>query len=129
MLYPGPDMNVCLQQSVTDSISELVKVGVPINLVTYYDDIGETYPWVVKLPVQAITLDFCGVPGSAVTCATLDLIQKNGFPSDKRLDAGVIDGRSVWADTGVASAFVANLVNAVSPLSLYVSSICLASGF
>ena len=102
-----------VQQSVTESITELSKVGLPINLVTYYDDIGETYPWVVKLPVQAVTLDFCGVPGSAVPCATLDLIQKNGFPTNKRLDAGVIDGRSVWADTGVASALVGNLVNAV----------------
>lgn len=96
---------------MTESIQELVSVGLSINLVTYYDDIGETYPWVVKLPVQAITLDFCGVPGSAVPCATLELIQKHGFPSDKRLDAGVIDGRSVWADTGVASAIVGNLVN------------------
>lgn len=104
------------QASVTESIKELVSVGLSINLVTYYDDIGETYPWVVKLPVQAITLDFAGVPGSAVPCATLDLIQKQGFPSDKRLDAGVIDGRSVWADTGVASAIIGNLVNAVSLL-------------
>lgn len=28
------------------------EVGVPIHLVTYYDDIGESYPWVIKLPVQ-----------------------------------------------------------------------------
>ncbi|KAK9846062.1 hypothetical protein WJX84_008883 [Apatococcus fuscideae] len=100
------------QASVTESVTELTKVGLPINLVTYYDDIGETYSWVVKLPVQAVTLDFAGVPGSAVPCATLDLIQKHGFPSDKRLNAGIIDGRSVWADTGVASAIVGNLVNA-----------------
>ena len=106
-------MILVLQASVTESVTELTKVGLPINLVTYYDDIGETYSWVVKLPVQAVTLDFAGVPGSAVPCATLDLIQKHGFPSDKRLNAGVIDGRSVWADTGVASAIVGNLVNAV----------------
>eukprot|EP00884_Botryococcus_braunii_P016286 jgi/Botrbrau1/3340/Bobra.0048s0035.1 len=30
----------------------LAVVGVPINLVTYYDDIGESYSWVVGLPVQ-----------------------------------------------------------------------------
>ena len=32
-----------------------------INLVTYYDDLGENYEWVVQLPVQAVSLDFCGV--------------------------------------------------------------------
>lgn len=32
--------------------SAFAKVGVPIHLVTYYDDIGESYPWVIKLPVQ-----------------------------------------------------------------------------
>ena len=34
----------------------LAKVGVPINLVTAYDDIGDNYAWVVKLPVQVMHL-------------------------------------------------------------------------
>ena len=28
------------------------QVGVPINLAALYDDIGDAYPWVIKLPVQ-----------------------------------------------------------------------------
>lgn len=34
---------------------------VPINLVTFYDDLGANYQWAVALPVQAISIDFCGV--------------------------------------------------------------------
>ena len=29
-----------------------MQVGVPINLAALYDDIGDAYPWVIKLPVQ-----------------------------------------------------------------------------
>jgi hypothetical protein len=35
--------------------------AVPINLVTFYDDLGANYQWAVALPVQAISIDFCGV--------------------------------------------------------------------
>ena len=41
-----------LQKDFEATYAELAKVGVPINLVAAYDDIGEAYPWVVKLPVQ-----------------------------------------------------------------------------
>ena len=35
--------------------------GVPLNLVTFYDDLGANYEWVVQLPVEAVSIDFCGV--------------------------------------------------------------------
>lgn len=35
---------------------QLAKAGLPIDLVTYYDDVGEAYPWVVQLPVQVCLL-------------------------------------------------------------------------
>ena len=60
--------------------------------------------------VAAISLDFLGVPGSAHGCATAQLITKHGFPKDKRLGAGVIDGRSVWADDGAAATIIAALL-------------------
>ena len=59
--------------------------------------------------LQAISLDFLGVPGSEVASKTAELIEQNGFPSDKRLGAGVVDGRSVWADGNTPSKFVAAL--------------------
>lgn len=89
---------------------ELSGAGVPINLVTYYDDVvGDAFSWVTKLPVAAISLDFCGVPGVEVGNETMDLIKKHGFPKDKRLGAGVVDGRSVWSSEGPAAKALADL--------------------
>ena len=92
------------------SYEKLAAVGIPLNLVTYYDDIGDAYSWAVQLPVAAISLDFLGVPGSAHKNATASLIEAHGFPAGKRLGAGVVDGRSVWADGGAAATFVAALL-------------------
>ncbi len=81
--------------------------------VTYYDDIGEAYEWAVKLPVAAVSLDFLGVPGSALGNETAALVEKYGFPSDKRLGAGVVDGRSVFADGDTPANLVAALLKKV----------------
>jgi 5-methyltetrahydropteroyltriglutamate--homocysteine methyltransferase len=86
------------QEVTTATYQQLSAVGCPIHLVTYYDDLGDAYPWVVRLPVAAVSLDFVGVPGSTAGNDTLALIQKHGFPAGKRLGAGLIDARSVWAD-------------------------------
>lgn len=81
--------------------------------VTYYDDIGEAYEWAVKLPVAAVSLDFLGVPGSALGNETAALVEKYGFPNDKRLGAGVVDGRSVFADGDTPTNLVAALLKKV----------------
>ncbi|KAL4447714.1 hypothetical protein ABPG75_004933 [Micractinium tetrahymenae] len=73
--------------------------GVPINVVVMFDDVPEeTYKWLVQLPVAAISLDFLGVPGADYGSRTAQLIAQHGFPKNKRLGAGVIDGRGIWAD-------------------------------
>ncbi len=72
--------------------------------------------------MQAISLDFLGVPGSAVASKTLDLVEKHGFPSDKRLGAGVVDGRSVWSDGVVPAALVASLHKKV--IILHTETMC-----
>lgn len=46
----------------------------------------------MNLPVNKIHLDF-------TRGDNMDFIEKQGFPSDKILSAGVIDGRSVFKDT------------------------------
>lgn len=63
--------------------------------------------------MQAISLDFLGVPGSAVSSKTLELLDKHGFPESKRLGAGIVDGRSVWSDGDVPAALVASLLTKV----------------
>lgn len=58
-------------------------------------------------------MDFLGVPGSAYANGTVSLIEKFGFPQDKRLGAGVVDGRSVWADGSYAVTALAALLGKV----------------
>src|SRR5699024_5351093 len=55
-----------------------------IILQTYFESVA-AYEDIVKLPVHAIGLDF--IHGNA-----LDIIKEKGFPEDKVLAAGVIDG-------------------------------------
>lgn len=76
-----------LQADFESSYSQLAGVGVPLNLVVYYDDVEEdVYSWLVRLPVQAISLDFCAVPGAAHGCATAATIARLGFPEVRTWD-------------------------------------------
>ncbi|KAB8137678.1 5-methyltetrahydropteroyltriglutamate--homocysteine S-methyltransferase [Gracilibacillus oryzae] len=59
-----------------------------IILQTYFETVQQ-YDRVIQLPVAAIGLDF--VHGNH-----LEAIQKWGFPKDKILAAGIINGRNVW---------------------------------
>jgi len=57
---------------------------------TYFGQVGESYAALTALPVQAVGLDM--VRGAD----NLGLIQEQGFPEDKILAAGIVDGRNVW---------------------------------
>jgi 5-methyltetrahydropteroyltriglutamate--homocysteine methyltransferase len=59
-------------------------------LQTAYGHVGEAYPILAALPVDGIGLDFVRGPQN------LDFITRHGFPVDKWLVAGVVDGRNVW---------------------------------
>ncbi len=78
-----------LRPHVEKAYVDLSAVGLRINLVTYFDDLGESYPWIVALPVDVISLDF-------TRGDNLALIRAHGWPQDKTLGAGVVDARSVW---------------------------------
>ncbi|MFC4022285.1 5-methyltetrahydropteroyltriglutamate--homocysteine S-methyltransferase [Oceanobacillus longus] len=70
-------------------------------LQTYFEHIIH-YKEIVEFPVHAIGLDF-------VFGDSLELIRQYGFPEDKVLAAGVINGRNVWR---------ANLEDKISQLEL-----------
>ena len=55
---------------------------------TYFEKVFH-YDRIVKLPVKAIGLDF--VHGNS-----LEQLKEKGFPKDKVLAAGIVDGRNVW---------------------------------
>lgn len=61
-----------------------------IELQTYFESL-DYFEEVVKLPVDAIGVDFVHDHGESI-----EALEKFGFPEDKILAAGVIDGRNVW---------------------------------
>ena len=62
--------------------------GINIIFQTYFEKVF-AYERISKLPVKAIGLDF--VHGDS-----LELLKTYGFPKDKVLAAGIVDGRNVW---------------------------------
>lgn len=78
-----------LREEIATTYTQLAQIGVPIQLVTYFDDLGVTYPWVMELPVAGISLDF-------TRGHNLNLLQQYGFPADKQLGLGIVDGRNIW---------------------------------
>ncbi|NIK76823.1 5-methyltetrahydropteroyltriglutamate--homocysteine methyltransferase [Paenibacillus castaneae] len=90
-----------------------------IMLQTYFESI-ENYTDIVTLPVKGIGLDFVhGLSGN------ISSIQKSGFPADKVLGAGIIDGRGIWkASLHEKLALLDKLNEHVTPNQLIVQSSC-----
>ncbi|MGH2626174.1 MAG: 5-methyltetrahydropteroyltriglutamate--homocysteine S-methyltransferase, partial [Anaerolineales bacterium] len=68
---------------------QLGRAGLPIHLVTYFDDLGESFAWVSRLPVAGIGLDF-------TRGDNLSLLRRHDWPEGTVLSAGAVDSRSVW---------------------------------
>lgn len=66
------------------------KGNVKVLLQTYYGDIRDVYNQVVQLNFDGIGLDF--IEGRK----TEELISEYGFPRDKVLFAGVVNGKNIW---------------------------------
>ncbi len=67
-----------------------VKGKAKILLQTYFGDVEEIYEEVVSLPVDGVGLDM--VRGTK----NLHALRRHGFPREKILGIGVVDGRGVW---------------------------------
>ena len=61
-----------------------------VLLQTYFGDVRDCYAHITALNFDGIGLDF--VQGKQ----TAALVQKHGFPSDKLLFAGLVNGRNIW---------------------------------
>lgn len=66
------------------------KKSVKVLLQTYFGDVRDCYINLLGLDFDGIGLDF--LEGKK----TFDLIEKNGFASDKLLFAGVVNGKNIW---------------------------------
>lgn len=68
------------------------KKGLEVLIQTYFGDVRDVYNDLVNLPVDGIGLDF--VEGKK----TLELV-KGGFPADKTLYAGIVNGKTSGVTT------------------------------
>lgn len=59
---------------------------------SYFDRLGEALPVLAEAPVEGLALDFTGP-----AAANLDGLAAAGGLPGKRLVAGVVDGRNIWA--------------------------------
>ena len=80
------------------------KNKVKVQLQTYFGDIRDSYTSVCELDFDGIGLDF--VEGRE----TAALIQKYGFPKDKLLFAGVVNGKNIWRNNYQQSLEVLNAI-------------------
>lgn len=61
-----------------------------ILLQTYFGDVRDIYNELVAMPFAGIGLDF--LEGKK----TYELVRENGFPADKILFAGLVNGKNIW---------------------------------
>ena len=66
------------------------KGSIKVLLQTYFGDVRDCYNEICGLAFDGIGLDF--IEGKK----TFELVQKNGFPKDKTLFAGVVNGKNIW---------------------------------
>ncbi|MCE5271559.1 5-methyltetrahydropteroyltriglutamate--homocysteine S-methyltransferase [bacterium] len=86
---------------------------------TYFDSVGDNFAALAALPVDGLGLDFVHGPEN------LDLLEKHSLPKDKKLFAGVVDGRNIWVlDTEKALGLVDRLKALVGAERLVLASSC-----
>ncbi|HKM03730.1 MAG TPA: 5-methyltetrahydropteroyltriglutamate--homocysteine S-methyltransferase [Lachnospiraceae bacterium] len=66
------------------------KGTVKVLIETYFGDVRDCYKEIQNLEFDGIGLDF--LEGKK----TLDVMKENGFPKDKILFAGVVNGKNIW---------------------------------
>lgn len=81
------------------------KKDVKVLLQTYFGDIRDVYEKAAALDFDALGLDFVEGPEN------LKLIEKYGFPEDKVLFAGVVNGKNIWINNYAATLEKLNQIN------------------
>lgn len=99
-----------------DFLSRLPKAK--IILATYFDAVTH-YKETVELPVYAVGLDFVSNTGNLAN------LKKVGFPADKVLMAGVVNGRNIWASDLTEKIELCNaIIKKIKPETLIISTSC-----
>lgn len=89
-----PALSFDLNQNDKDTFNQLydnlLKDHEELILQTYFGDIRDIYQEVIKKPFAGVGLDL--IEGQY----NYELIKKYGFPANKELYAGVINGKNIW---------------------------------
>jgi len=107
--------------SICNIYEKLAEAAPQLNIIlqTYFES-TEHYEKLIQLPIAALGLD--GVHGWK---GTLAHIQKYGFPADKSLAIGLIDGRNIWrSQWGEVLAKLEELQSYISTESLIIQPSC-----
>lgn len=91
----------------------LNKGKIKVLVQTYFGDVRDCYKELCSLDFDGIGLDF--VEGKKST----ELVQNNGFPTDKTLFAGVVNGKNIWRNNYAHTVFI------ISELKKYTANIVL----
>lgn len=93
------------------------KGSIKVLLQTYFGDIRDIYQTAIDLPFDGLGLDF--VEGRK----NLTLINEFGFPNDKILFAGVINGKNIWRNRYDQTVLLINQLKVKSP-SIVLNTSC-----
>lgn len=90
-----------------------------IALQTYFGDIRDVYKYVTKMKFDGIGLDFVEGKSSA------ELVRLYGFPEDKLLFAGVVNGKNIWRNNyGETLKLLQGLGKSVAHENIVISTSC-----
>lgn len=81
--------DIALFHRIYDAVLPCAK-GCKILCQTYFGDVRDVYTDLTQMPFAGIGLDF--IEGKE----TAALIEKYGFPQDKKLFAGLVNGKNIW---------------------------------
>ncbi len=95
------------------------KKGLKVLLQTYFGDVRDVYEEITSLDVDAIGLDFLeGIK-------TLSLLKEKGFPKEKILVAGVVNGKNIWKNSYEKTNGILNEIKTlVNEDNLYIGTSC-----
>lgn len=89
LVWDMEESDIVLFHKIYDGILSCKKHS-HILLQTYFGDVRDIYQDLIQMPFDGIGLDF--IEGKE----TLNLVNTYGFPQDKQLFAGLVNGKNIW---------------------------------
>lgn len=89
LVWDMEESDIALFHKIYDGILSCKKHS-HVLLQTYFGDVRDIYQDLIEMPFDGIGLDF--IEGKE----TLNLVNTYGFPQDKQLFAGLVNGKNIW---------------------------------